>query len=131
MGLCQECDKPYTGRLSGLWWCQQCNAKRFQRDFSNWTSGNKFIDIFIRETQLNAKSNDGVLEWIPYNRFTNVQYLAKEGFSTVYKATWLDGKIVRWDNITNKWIREDGYDRNEVAIKNLDNSSNINGEFFK
>ena len=50
-GLCPECNKPNTG----LHWCNQCNAKRFQQDFPNWTSGNKYIDNFIQETQLNAQ----------------------------------------------------------------------------
>jgi hypothetical protein len=30
------------------------------------------------------------LKWIPYNRFKNVEYLDKGGFSTIYKAIWLD-----------------------------------------
>ena len=79
-GLCSECNnRPFT-------WCNKCNAKRFQQDFPNWTSGNKYIDNFIQETQLNAKDCWEVLEWIPYNRLTNIKYLAKGGFSTVYKA---------------------------------------------
>ena len=49
--LCPECNKP-----DGLYWCQQCNGKRFQQDFHKWSSGNKFIDKFIQETQLTAKS---------------------------------------------------------------------------
>ena len=83
---CPGCDEPnnYT-------WCQQCNAKRFQQDFHKWTSGNKFIDKFIQESQLNAECYKHILEWIPYNRLTNVKYLDKGGFSTVYKAIWLDG----------------------------------------
>src|SRR2546421_11133360 len=92
-GLCPECNKPN----SGYEWCNQCNAKRFQQDFPNWTSGNIYIDNFIQETQLNAKSMPHVLEWIPYNRLTNIKYLAKGGFSTVYNAIWLDGYISYWD----------------------------------
>ena len=91
-GLCPECNKPNTFG----YWCNQCNAKRFQQEFPNWTSGNKYIDNFIQEAQLSAKSEDHVLEWIPYNRLTNIKYLAKGGFSTVYKARWLDGWIERW-----------------------------------
>ena len=64
-GLCTECNKPNTGYNS---WCNQCNAKRFQQDFPNWTSGNKYIYNFIQETQLNAKNRLKVLEWIPYNK---------------------------------------------------------------
>src|SRR5688572_19601708 len=51
-GLCTECDVPNTG----IDWCQRCNSKRFQQDFPNWTSENKYIDSFIQETQLNAQN---------------------------------------------------------------------------
>src|SRR5438270_6078319 len=94
-GLCPEC-KPYI-HWTNYNWCNQCNAKRFQQDFPNWTSGNKYIDNFIQESQLNAKNGYHVLEWIPYNRLTNIKYLAKGGFSTVYNAIWLDGYIDGWD----------------------------------
>src|SRR6185436_14804491 len=96
-GLCPECNKPKSSN--------QCNAKRFQQDFPNWTSGNKCIDNFIQESQLNAKRYDHVLEWIPYNRLTNIKYLAKGGFSTVYKARWLDGYIQYWDYDNKQWNR--------------------------
>ena len=122
-GLCPECKEPNTDNI----WCQQCNAKRFRQNFPIWTSGNKYIDKFIQETQLNARNEYEVLEWIPYNRLTNIEYLAKGGFSTVYKATWLDGKINHWYNDKNEWIRNGNED---VAIKSLDNSSNINDEFL-
>jgi len=29
---------------------------QFQQDFSNWTSGNEFINKFIQESQLNAQN---------------------------------------------------------------------------
>src|SRR5437773_601632 len=80
--LCPECNKPNTNYK----WCNQCNAKRFQQYFLNWTSGNIYIDNFIQEAQLSAKREYHVLEWIPYNRLTNIKYLAKGGFSTVYNA---------------------------------------------
>ena len=126
--LCAECNKPNT---SGNW-CNQCNAKRFQQDFPNWTSGNIYIDNFIQETQLNAQWYTHVLEWIPYNRLTNIKYLAKGGFSTVYNAIWLDGCIGGWDYDNKQWNRYT-YPINkgcEVVIKSLNNSSNINEEFL-
>jgi hypothetical protein len=122
-GLCPECNEPNTGDE----WCQQCNAKRFQQNFPNWTSGNEYVDKFIQESQLNARNFSEVLEWIPYNRLINIEYLAKGGFSTVYKATWLDGRILDWDNDKGEWNRHSDCD---VAIKSLDNSSNINDEFL-
>ncbi|PKY59838.1 hypothetical protein RhiirA4_482940, partial [Rhizophagus irregularis] len=49
-GICGECNEPGTG----FEWCQPCNAKRFKDNFKNWTSGNKDIDEFIQQSQLNA-----------------------------------------------------------------------------
>ena len=112
-------------------WYNQCNANRFQQDFPNWTSGNIYIDNFILETQLNARKYYEVLEWIPYNRLTNIKYLAKGGFSTVYKAIWLDGYITDWDYNNKQWSRYlFNSDGDEVVIKSLNNSSNINEEFL-
>ena len=50
--------------------CSGCSrgGKRFRQEFPNWTSGNRFIDGFIQETQQNVQPNaqqsSGVLEWI-------------------------------------------------------------------
>ena len=124
-GLCPECNNPYPSEYR---WCNQCNAKRFQQEFPIWTSGNIYIDNFIQETQLNAQSCAQVLEWIPYNRLTNIKYLAKGGFSTVYKSRWLDGEINGW-NYDNKQCSRFG--SHSVVIKCLNNSSNINEEFLR
>src|SRR5579862_7312339 len=87
-GLCKECKQPNTYDYG---WCQSCNGKRFQQNFQNWTSGNHDIDELIQRTQLKAKDRMEVLEWIEYDRFENIEYLAKGGFGTTYKATWKDG----------------------------------------
>ncbi|GBC07115.1 hypothetical protein RclHR1_07260006 [Rhizophagus clarus] len=49
------------------------------------TSGNKIIDQFI------SKNN---LKWIPYNKFENIKYFDKGGFSTLYRATYKNIEIV-------------------------------------
>ena len=140
---CPDCNEPKTSFM----WCQQCNAKRFRQDFHKWTSRNTFIDKFIQESQLNARHNIHVLEWIPYNRLTNVKYLDKGGFSTVYKAIWLDGPLKKWDYEKQQWgrytyeidIDSDEDDNNiskitikgyKVVLKSLDNSSSLNDEFL-
>src|ERR1051325_4002223 len=101
--LCPDCNQPNTGL--DLDWCQNCNSKRFQQDFNKWTSGNELIDKFIQDAQLKTRSNRQVIEWIPYNRFRNIQYLAQGGFSIVYKAIWLDGRIKNWDREKRRWKR--------------------------
>ena len=56
-GLCEECKQPITSYK----WCQSCNAKRFQQNFQNWTSGKHDIDEFIQKTQLKARNDDEVI----------------------------------------------------------------------
>ena len=129
-GLCKECKQPITD-YDGYCWCQSCNGKWFQQNFQNWTSGNHDIDELIQQTQLNAKTYIEVMEWIEYDRFENIEYLAKGGFGTTYKATWKDGFILSWDYENNQWERynDDGNGKG-VALKSLNNSKDITSEFL-
>ncbi|EXX53679.1 Ypk2p [Rhizophagus irregularis DAOM 197198w] len=122
--ICKECGKENTE----VDWCKECNAKHFQQNFKNWTSGNNDIDKFIQDTQLSATDYEKVLEWIPYNKLYDIEYIAKGGFGKVYRAKWIDGYIESWDNINKNWKR---YDSNEfVALKSLNNSENVTSEFI-
>src|SRR5947207_10338384 len=110
-GLCKECHQEKTG----LEWCKACAAKYFQQNFKNWTSGNVDIDKFIQEVQLSANDYHKVLEWIPYDRFYDIEYIAKGGFGKVYRANWIDGPTDKWDD-KNKNLKR--YKQNEiVALK--------------
>src|SRR5438477_655363 len=74
-------------------------------------SGNKVIDDFIRYTL-------GKMEFVPYNRFKNLEFIAEGGFSKIYKAIWGNGPIIYWN---------DGKQRRAnvtVALKELNNSEN-------
>ena len=130
-GLCKECKQPNTDYYY-KYWCLFCNGKRFQQNFKNWTSGNHDIDELIQQTQLKPTNHTEVIEWIEYDRFENIEYLAKGGFGTTYKATWKDGpiSIYGWDFENNQWKR-DKYFRNQVALKSLHNSQDITAEFLK
>ena len=123
-GICEECNQPNTGYK----WCNSCNAKRFQQNFENWTSGNDNIDKFIQQTQLSAAWYNKVIEWIPYDRFCNIEYIAKGGFGKVYKANWVDGQIEKWDNKIQNWKRLEP--NKLVALKSLNNSQNVTSEFI-
>ncbi|RGB30197.1 kinase-like domain-containing protein [Rhizophagus diaphanus] len=85
------------------------------QDFSKWTSKNKFIDKFIQEAQLSAKSSYEVLKWIPYNKLNNINYYDKRGFSEIYRAIWLNGPIDSWNFDEQQWN----------ILKNLNNSSSL------
>jgi hypothetical protein len=77
-----------------------------QQNFNNWTSGNYNVDKFIQNNQLSAINRSHLLEWIPYDRFSKDVYVAKGGFSKIYKAIWKDGKITHWDVCENQWKRK-------------------------
>ena len=144
--LCSNCNQPNTGYN----WCLNCNTKIFQQEFSKWTSGNEHLNKFIQDAQLKARNEHEVIEWIPYNRLRNIQYFGKGGFSVIYKAIWLDGKIYSWDNENKQWNRysyslktkdyenaknklpldENEADGCHVVLKSLNNSSNINEEIL-
>jgi hypothetical protein len=113
--------------------CKKCNkicsAIYFQQNFENWTSSNNDIDKLIKDTQLSAHSKvSHALEWIPYNRFDNIKYIAKGGFGKVYKANWIDGRIDKWDNENQNWKRRD--ENMLVALKSLNHSKNVTLEFM-
>ncbi|GBB87071.1 hypothetical protein RclHR1_13530004 [Rhizophagus clarus] len=125
-GKCIACEQPNTGEN----WCQVCNSKRFQQNFNKWTSGNNDVDKFIQKLQLSAKNYYQLLEWIPYERFYKVEYIAKGGFGKVYRANWKDGYISHWDINKNQWKRHSQNRNDYVALKSLDHSQNVTLEFL-
>ncbi|RIA99401.1 kinase-like domain-containing protein [Glomus cerebriforme] len=144
-GFCSNCNKSQTEEN----WCKNCNSKMFQKDFKRWCK-NEDINNFIQEAQLNARNSNEVIEWICYERLRNIQFIAQGGFSTIYKAIWLDGNIDCWDNEKKEWKRinqklnENDYDNanknsplkeNEkygiyVVLKSLNDSTNIHEDFL-
>ena len=123
MEYVESCNEPGTGD----YWCQPCNAKRFKENFKNWTSGNKDIDELIQYSQLNATYCFKCLVWIPYEKFQDVTYIAKGGFGKIYSAKWPEGFISGWDIKNQRWNKKS--DRN-VALKSLDNSSDVSTDFL-
>ena len=115
--------------------CGKCNeicyAIHYQRNFKNWTSGNNDIDKFIQDIQLSVHTIFEVykaLEWIPYDRFYDIKYIARDEFGKVYKANWIDGPIDEWDDENENWKRQ--YQNKFVALKSLNNSKNVTLEFM-
>ena len=116
-GLCKICKQPNTG----YFWCQ----RHIQQ---NWTSGNHEVDEFIKKVQLRAKNSEDTIEWIEYDRLKNIEYLAKGGFGTVFKAIWKDGYIISRNSENNSYNRNG---ETEVALKCLHNSQDITSKFLK
>ncbi|EXX62737.1 kinase-like domain-containing protein [Rhizophagus irregularis DAOM 181602=DAOM 197198] len=79
------------------YYCRSSDSKPFKQNFKNWTSGN------------------------------HVEYLAKGGFGTTFKAVWKDGP---WKiNYDNNQLERKG--KTGVALKCLHNSQDITADFLK
>ncbi|UZO13020.1 uncharacterized protein OCT59_004526 [Rhizophagus irregularis] len=83
------------------------------------------IDKLITDEEL--KEHYKKYEWIEYDKFEDVVYLAKGGFGTTFKAVWKDGP---WKiNHDNKQLERNG--KTKVALKCLHNSQDITADFLK
>src|SRR3984957_14902128 len=69
--------------------CNECNKRRKTLDESHQIchvcykmkaifkpSGNRIIDDFIRYTQTNLERKKGKMEFVPYEQFKNVEFIA-------------------------------------------------------
>ncbi|GBB86409.1 hypothetical protein RclHR1_12850002 [Rhizophagus clarus] len=88
------------------------------------SSGNEVIEDFIKYTQRDYVRAGGKMEYVPYDQFKDIEFIAEGGFSKVYKATWIDGPI-NWSVFEcDEWnyAHKKNY---TVVLKNLNNSNNI------
>ena len=102
------------------------DLKHYAIDHLLYKSGNKVVDDFIRNAQINIIHNEleaDIMEFIPYDQFKDI---GSEGeFSEtykVYKATWIYGNIQSWSK------KEIDFKRNgsmQVVLKRLNDSENV------
>ncbi|GBC54453.2 kinase-like domain-containing protein [Rhizophagus irregularis DAOM 181602=DAOM 197198] len=119
-GLCEICKQPKTD----FYYCRLCKSQYFQQNFKNWTSGNHDVDEFIQKAQLKAERHTKIIEWIEYDKFDDVEYLAKGGFGTTFEAVWKDGPWNKYNQLERKG-------ETKVALKCLHNSQDITADFLK
>src|SRR6266542_6006920 len=84
-----------------------------------YKSGNKVVDDFIRYIQINNNLIGDIMEFVPYDQFKYIKFIAKV---ESYEATWIDGNIQNWNE------REINFERRVtviVVLKRLNNSENI------
>ncbi|UZO22815.1 uncharacterized protein OCT59_015164 [Rhizophagus irregularis] len=118
------------------------------KNFNRWSLTDEqrlLIDKLILNEELKERYKENglckdskvgreMLEWIEYDRFENVEYLAKGGFGTIYKAIWKDGCIYEWDSINDQWERIEsleGHKNFPVVLKCLHNSQDMTSEFLR
>jgi len=55
----------------------------------DWTTGNKSLDKFIRESWERATHHvDSYLQWIPYNQLTNIKESSRLEHNCSHTADW-------------------------------------------
>ena len=76
----------------------------------------------ICEAQLQTKGYNNNLEWIPFDRLTDIKPIGEGGFANVYSAVWLDGEA----ELKSKKERSAPI---TVALKKLKSLNNITEAF--
>ncbi|PKY47192.1 kinase-like protein [Rhizophagus irregularis] len=77
----------------------------------------KFREVRARHEFVSFPSN--FLEWIPFEKFKEVQTIGKGVFGVVFSAIWSNGPNWRWDQESKQYFREGD---KQVALKRLFNS---------
>ncbi|CAB5379888.1 unnamed protein product [Rhizophagus irregularis] len=119
---CSYCNKPFTEEL----WCKECDPFGI---IEGWTSGNSDIDKLIKGTMCKPKYDDDFLEWVPFDRFTDIKEIGEGGFAKVYSATWINGKLKYRKNNDGNWKKEEPKSV-KVALKRLNGSQNMSDKFL-
>jgi hypothetical protein len=117
---CSYCNQPFIEES----WCKKCDPYKI---IEGWTSENPDIDKFIKDTMYSRKYETW-LEWVPFDRFTNLEPIGEGGFSKIYSATWIDGKAnVKYEN--GNWKKLDPKPI-KVALKRLNGSHEMSIEYL-
>src|SRR5437660_3386498 len=71
--------------------CESCKEKKIKKLTDKY--GNEEIArLLYYQCKLNTYYyNKECIQWIPFDEFKNIEYLAKGGFGEVHKATWING----------------------------------------
>ncbi|KAG9306485.1 hypothetical protein G9A89_008421 [Geosiphon pyriformis] len=127
---CQESIKNYSNN-----WCSACHFIFFEKLYQDFSSSNKVVDEMIKNPiyippNKNNQNCDDVLyyEWIPWERLSNINQIAKGGLGIIYKATLIDGIIAPWSIKHYGSMKYKRRGTQEVAIKIIKTNSE---EVFK
>src|SRR2546421_1520747 len=101
--------------------CEGCKGKEIRKLADKCRS--EELAKFLYECRLNREQYyDDYIQWIPFDEFKNIEYLAKCGFGEVHEATWVNGY---YDEDKKKH-----YDR-EVVLERIHNSNDKIADILK
>ncbi|RHZ84477.1 hypothetical protein Glove_81g69 [Diversispora epigaea] len=120
--------KNYIDVSSGI--CELCIKNHFIHEFETWSSGNVEIDKVIRESQISyQKYYNYRLQWIPYDNFQNIKYIADGGYGSVYSAKLINGIKKYWNFNKQDWKWD--FKDYKVALKEIKDSRHDISKFLK
>ncbi|CAG8651572.1 11985_t:CDS:2 [Ambispora gerdemannii] len=122
--LCSKC-KQIGWTMSH---CEHCLRDALKKNFDNWTSGNEIIDNAIQNAQMQLPLPRYLIEWIPYADFGNIHYRTCGGFSSIFNAEWICGRIYSFDSDRLVFGRSPP---EPVILKRFERSNNENIEFLE
>ncbi|KAG9287249.1 hypothetical protein G9A89_008879 [Geosiphon pyriformis] len=127
---CERCQESIKGNSNNH--CTACHFIFFKKLYRDFSSGNKLIDEIIKNpVYIPSKKYNGMLNyysWIPWERLSNINEIARGGFSIIYKATLTDGKMNNWSIKHNgemeyeRWEHTKGM---QIVIKIPKNSEEV------
>ncbi|KAG9292314.1 hypothetical protein G9A89_009126 [Geosiphon pyriformis] len=135
--LCELCQKSIKCNRDNN--CAACQFIFFEKLYKDFSSGNTLVDeiiknpIYIPPNIERKYSRVNYYEWIPWDRLSNINEIARGGFGVIYKANLIDG-LINKDTIKHHGEMEYkrgrtnylGKEIDEVAIKTIKvNSSEV------
>ena len=71
--------------------CEGCKEKKVKK-LTDKYGNEEMARLLYYQCKLNAKYYyNEYIQWIPFDEFKNIEYLAKGGFGEVHKTTWDNG----------------------------------------
>ncbi|CAG8789730.1 12660_t:CDS:1, partial [Dentiscutata erythropus] len=88
---CPECNQSFFGK-----WCLLCESTRTRPKSLELTSGDSELDKYIQQIQSSAKNCEQFIEWIPFEKFSDIKEISKSGSGKVSEALWNEGPPLRY-----------------------------------
>ncbi|CAG8591572.1 5742_t:CDS:2 [Paraglomus brasilianum] len=126
-----RCSKCKADMNTRYYLCKRCFQEIADNASTTWTSEKPNIDEFILNSQRDADQVHQFIEWIPFDSFTNIEFVAEGGFAKVYKASWKQGcwECLTEDDTSTRYFKRRG--SMEVALKEQKNSVTLSVEYLK
>ncbi|RGB31503.1 kinase-like domain-containing protein [Rhizophagus diaphanus] len=70
------------------------------------------------------------LEWVSFDKFTDIKKIGEGGFAEVYSATWIDGKSTYEYSYYGSWRKVNSKPEMKIALKRLNGSQNISDKYL-